>query len=329
MLGKGSLPPRASSSISACRVSFTLIINRNANGLREGSPLLRALRDAAANATVHETRSLDELTTAVQAIPRDSTRPVLFAGGDGTYSAGVTALWRLLGDKLPPIGLAPCGTVCTIASNWGYAGDPEDYTRALFENAARTSPSAIIRRSLRVDAEGETRIGFIAGGGLVSSFFEEYYASPPPLGLRRASEIVARLLAGAPLGTELSKRVLTPIAASIDVDGQRSALSHISLFVASVVPNLGLHMLLTYRAGSHPHQPGFHVVVSADGPKKLVKQLPAVLAGRPLVGRHIDQMARKVRVELLDRRGFILDGDRLDAASLEVSEGPRLQVLTA
>ncbi len=323
------MPPRSSSSISACRVSFTLIINRNANGLREGGPLLRALRDAAARSTVHETRSLDDLNAAVHAIERDGVRPVIFAGGDGTYSAGVTALWRHLGDKLPPIGLAPCGTVCTVASNWGYAGDAESYIQALFENAARTSPSTIARRSLRVDAEGETRIGFIVGGGLVSSFFEEYYASPPPLGLRRASEIVARLLAGTPLGSELSKRVLTPIAASVDVDGQRSPLSQLSLFVASVVPNLGLHMLLTYRAGSHLHQPGFHVVVSADGPKKLAKQLPAVLAGKPLVGRHIDQIARKVRVELLDRRGFILDGDHLDVASLEVSEGPRLHVLTA
>jgi len=306
-------------------VSFALIINRNASRLRHNGPILNALKRVETNARVFETRSIEELNRAVQGLG-SAEHPVLFAGGDGTYSNGLTALTSRFGAQLPAIGFLPCGTVSTIIRNWGFSGSPLSFIQSVLANAASATPSAINRPTLRVTYEGGERIGFICGGGLVSSFFDEYYKGRGPLGYAHAAKIVARVFVGAPFGTRFSKKILEPVEASLTIDGEPAKLSRVSVFVASVVPNLGLHMLLTYRAGMGRR--GFHLVASGEGSSELALQLPRVVLGGELTGEHVDQIASSVRIRLHDRRGFILDGETLDASEVEIGEGPSFRLLT-
>ena len=55
---------------------------------------------------MHETRSLAELDVITRAIAARGADCVVLAGGDGSYMAGVTALYRASGDAMPSCLLA-------------------------------------------------------------------------------------------------------------------------------------------------------------------------------------------------------------------------------
>src|SRR4029077_3764955 len=108
--------------------------------------------------TLHETRSLAELDEAEEAAARAGAARVVLAGGDGSYTAGVTAIARAFGEaSLPEIALAPGGTVSTVARNWGARG-----TRA--SSAGRVVRASILGTG-RVDRHPTLRVddnlGFI------------------------------------------------------------------------------------------------------------------------------------------------------------------------
>jgi diacylglycerol kinase family enzyme len=311
-----------------------VIVNRNASRLASGS-----LRDAIVRvatqegAAVHETRTLEELDAAVRAIAERGSRGVVLAGGDGTHMAGVTALARAMrakGEALPPIGLAPGGTVATVAKNWGMRGDARACAEAVVRATARGART--VERptlSVRDDADGD-RIGFIFGAGLVSNFFDAYYAAPEQ-GNATAAKIVARIFGGVFVGGALAERVLAPTPARLDVDGVTQAPRAWSLVAASVVRDLGIGMRLTYRAGERMDR--FHAVASALGPRALGPQMPRVLAGRALKGEHhVDALARELRLrfgaETATRGSYILDGDPIAASDVRITCGPIIRVLT-
>jgi len=311
-----------------------VILNRRARHLRSEGPLYRTLFDKASarRATIHETRSFDELDQAAHAIAREpspSDACAVLAGGDGSYMAGITALTRAFGERpLPRIALAPGGTVATVARNWGMRNPTQRYAArlldAIFDGTSHTTerPTLLVR-----DAHGGHRIGFIFGTGLVSQFFDVYYASPHQ-GYAGAARIVARIFAGSLIGGKLARKVLTPVPCTIAIDGQTQKARAYSLVTASVVRDLGLSMRVLYRAGEDPSR--VHVVASALGAKQLGPQMPLVLAGKPLRGRdHIDTLAASFRVTFTgDHDAYVLDGDVLHAPWVEVTAGPVLRLLT-
>lgn len=320
---------------------LVVIANRNALHLRQKGPLLETLRGARSRTVdLHETHSLDELRAVVARIPSLRPRGVVFAGGDGTLMAGLTALARVYGaDPLPDIAVAPGGTVCTVGRNFGVRGNYASYTHHLLQRLARgTAVPHVTRvlsvRDLALGEEGpgreppQAKLGFIFGFGLVSSFFELYYGSGPRLGLGAAARIVGRVFAESFFAGPLARRVLSPQAAEVTTDGVRAPYPGYSLFVASVLKNLGLHMHLTYRAQTRHDR--FHVVASALGPAALGPQLPRVLAGRALTGDGLNTLAEHVAVRFTARdgapggRGYILDGELFDAEHVEVSLGPEI-----
>lgn len=306
-----------------------VVVNRMAHRLAGPSRLATAIADAAGGATVHETRSLAELSGAAEAIARDGAELVVLAGGDGSYMAGLSALARAFGDeRLPALAFAPGGTVGTVARNWGLRGRAVPYARALVHAAASGGGELVTRPTLRVrDSSGGDRRGFIFGAGLVASFFERYYASPHR-GTAGAARIVARIFAGSFVGGELAKRVLSPVAARLTIDGEERPAPAYSLVAASVVRDLGLSMRLLHRAGERPDR--VHVVASALPPARLGPQMPLVLLGRPLWGRdHVDALARELRLAF-DRAGeaaYVLDGDVIRAAEVTVTPGPEIRLL--
>jgi diacylglycerol kinase family enzyme len=238
---------------------------------------------------------------------------------------GLTALAQAFGDgPMPHIAFAPAGTVCTVARNLGIVAGAgaQRVLRAACNGTARTTRQSTLRIG---DDTGSQRIGFIFGAGLVSRFFEVYDASPG--GLRAAAAIAARVFAGSFVGSSLARRVLDPVACRLTVDESMHAARTWSLVVASVLRDVGLHCLVTYRAGEQSER--FHVVASGLPPSALGPQMPRVLAGRPLRGEpRVDALAASLRIDFQEENGgYVLDGDVMRARWVRVQPGPTLSVL--
>jgi diacylglycerol kinase family enzyme len=308
-------------------VTVDVILNPHARGLREGHPCRRAIADEAARgeARVHETHDFDALEAVARGIAARGTSAVVLAGGDGSMMRGLGALARAFGEApLPPVGFAAAGTVGTVARNLGLLGlSGARVVRAACEGTAGTDRQPTLRA--RCEPAGD-HVGFIFGTGLVAHFFEVYLRARQP-GLWTAAKIAGRVFAGSFVGAPLAREVLAPTACSITVDGSQHSARAWSLVVASVVRDVGLHFLLTYRAGEAEEQ--FHVVASGLPAHALGPQMPRVLAGAPLVGEpRVDALARSLRVDFEGQEGsFVLDGEVLGAQNVVIEPGPVIDLL--
>lgn len=318
-----------------------VIVNRRARRLAQRGPLLDEIRKPRPGIEVVETASLAELEAAVRKLRAVATMPVVvIAGGDGSYMATVTALAAAFGAHhrgppspapdtpapLPSIAFLPGGTVGTIARNWGVTGDPVRYARRLLDRLAIGKRATTPRPTLRVVEEsGRARVGFICGAGLVARFFELYEAAGAS-GNVTAAKLVAKIFLGSFVGGRLARSVLDPAECTLRVDGQASSFDRLSLLCASVVPNLGLGMRLTYRAGRELDR--FHVVATPLDPPMLGPQMPLVLAGRPLLGPNVDALATRLSLRFPKGRGaYVMDGDLFRTDELTVTAGPVLDVV--
>jgi diacylglycerol kinase (ATP) len=307
-----------------------VIVNRNVRRLTGDTRLRRTLLTAAAagGARVVETTSLDELDEAARLIEERGTGGVVLAGGDGSHMAGVSALSRAFGGVLPPVALAPCGTVCTVARNFGARGRSREWTRRLVEAVCAGAAPVRLKTTLRVrDDSGMDRVGFIFGAGLVSRFFDVYYGASRQ-GLTTAASIAARVFIGSFSGSPLAHRVLDPARCTLAVDGAAPHDSHAwGLVLASAVRDVGLHLLATYRAGESTDR--FHMVASGLPARALARQMPRVFMGRPLRGApRIDTLARSMRLCFDVPSGtYVLDGDVFRTREAHVEVGPALPLL--
>jgi diacylglycerol kinase family enzyme len=306
-----------------------VVINCCAHRLRDGGPLRGAIAREARRfgARVHETRSLPELEQVARAIAARGSRAVVLAGGDGSHMGGLSALSRAFGaGMLPRVALAPGGTVCTVARNFGMRGGDVTWAEQLLSAVGEGRTRSEERPTLRVrDDEGGDRIGFIFGAGLVARFFEAYYAAPQQ-GLAAAGALAARLATGALLGSSTARSVLATTACTLSIDSERQTAENWSLVLASVVRDVGLHILATYRAGERKDR--FHVVASGLSPAGLGREVPRVLAGRPMRGDpHVDALARSLDVGFAERSAYVLDGDLLRAQRVQVEAGPVIELL--
>ncbi|WP_438039449.1 diacylglycerol/lipid kinase family protein [Sorangium sp. So ce128] len=322
-----------------------VIVNTTARRYRARPSLIDRMAAACAGAAeLHPTSNVGELAEVCERLAQRGTDLVALSGGDGSFMAGVTALARAFGDRsLPPLVLLPGGTVATVARNWGMAGDPAVLlARTVSEVRGLPSGAAIhgaVRRpTLRVRATTrsgvEERIGFIFGTGLVASFFDVYYERGGD-GYGAAARIVARVFIESFYGGAYARRVLDPLPCTIEVEGRQLAPRAWSLICSSAVRDLGIHMLVTYRAGEDLDRP--HLVASALPPRELGPRAPLVLAGRRIGGKdHFDDLVQdftvrfgaEARATSLGDGPYILDGDPLRASKIRVSAGPAIDVLS-
>ena len=306
-----------------------VIVNRRARHLGEGGKLHEVVLRAASRhgARVHETHDLGELASTVARMAARGTDAVVLAGGDGLHMEGLSALFRAFGDSLPLVGLAPGGTVCTVARNLGMKGAPGAWIEATIRSAASGKARTLRQETLRVrDDAGGDRVGFIFGAGLVAGFFDAYYAEPARVGLGRAAALASKIAAGALVGSRLSRDILSPVAGTLEVDDRTLPGTAWSLVLASVVRDVGLHIRATYRAGQEPGT--FHVVASGLSPRALARELPRVLTGRPMGGeRHVDALARSLRLRLNLSGAYVLDGDVMRAREIQVELGPAVRLV--
>lgn len=311
------------------RVDF--LANRNAGHLRRGHPEWERLLTSAARrgARVHSTRTLDELACVARDIAVRGTDAVVVVGGDGSTMAAVSALAAAWPDglPLPPIAMAGGGTVCTVARNFGARGPARSWAERVVQAACDGSAVTENKPTLRVrDSSGGDRVGFIFGAGLVARFFEVYDSSPRQ-GLVVAAAIAARVFAGSFAGSALSRRILDPAPCTLAIDGTDQPGRAWSLVLASVVRNVGLHLLATYRAGEELER--FHVIASGLPARALSLQMPRVLVGRSLTGEpRVDALARSLAIHFDDAKAaYVLDGDVVPARSATVEAGPSISVL--
>jgi diacylglycerol kinase (ATP) len=318
-----------------------VIVNTTARHFRGSSLLDDVLATCAGRADLHPTSSLAELDEVCALLAERGTDLCALAGGDGSFMAGTTALARAFGERrLPRLALVPGGTAATVARNWVSSRGALETLRRLFaagdalgfsrrptlrvRELARAGDSAAAASSAG-DAE---RIGFIFGTGLVARFFEEYYARGAR-GYSGAAAIVARVFAESFVGGAYARKILDPLPCTVEAEGRRLAPEAWSLVCASVVPDLGIHMMVTYRAGEDLARP--HLVASALPPRALGPRAPLVLLGKRIGGEgHFDDLVESFVVrfpEAGDGRGpYVLDGDMLRAAAVEVTAGPPVDV---
>jgi diacylglycerol kinase (ATP) len=307
-------------------VQTAIVVNTGAHAFRRKPALAdRVEALARGRASVRRTRSLAELEQAVSEL--GAADRVVLCGGDGTFMAGVSALAQSRGEQaLPELVLAPGGTVATVARNWGQRARLLETVRAALDPERQGSLQS--RPTLRVrELNAVERIGFIFGTGLVAKFFERYYASGAG-GSATAARIVARIFVGSFVGDAYSRGVLEPMPCTLSVDGRELAPRAYSLVVCSVVRDLGLHMLVTHRAGEDPSRP--HLVASPLPTRALGPQAPRVLVGKPLAGEgNFDDLMGRFRLRFPDGEGpYVLDGDVFRARQVDVSAGPPIRVRT-
>lgn len=271
------------------------------------------------------TRTQGELRSAVTEMQRSGAERVVLCGGDGTFMGGITALADAGFDPLPELVFAPGGTVATVARNLGQRRQLLEVVRAACDGS--TGLVRVEHPTLAVaETGGVTRVGFIFGTGLVARFFQRYYASGAG-GYAAAARIVARVFVGSFVSDAYSRSVLDPLPCTLRVDGRELAPRAYSLVVSSVVRDLGLHMLVTHRAGEDPERP--HLVAAPLSARRLGPQAPRVLLGRRLRGAGcFDDLVGELSLRFPDGPGpYVLDGDLLRAEELRVSAGPRIRVL--
>ncbi|MBI4704233.1 MAG: hypothetical protein HY744_24245 [Deltaproteobacteria bacterium] len=305
-----------------------LVVNPQASQYRRRPALLeRVCCSARGRCAVHVTADLDELGGLCRELARRGTDLVILSGGDGTLMAGVTALADAFGpERLPAVAPIPGGTVGTVARNWGVRGTPVRCLRQLLDRPA----PAHRRPSIEITAETargtERRIGFIWGTGLVASFFRSYYEHGAP-GHAGAAALVARIFLGSFAGRAYAREVLDPLPCTLEVEGETLAPTAWSLVCCAVVPDLGIHMMVTYRAAEDPQRP--HLVASALAPRQLGPRAPLVLAGRRIGGRnHVDRLVRQLVLRFPSVGPYVLDGELLEASRVTVRAGPQIAVVT-
>lgn len=309
--------------------SIHFVLNPHARRLARDPALIRRIEAMSGDrAQVWVTRSLDELARAARQVALDRPDVVVLCGGDGTFMAGVTALERAYGGAaLPALALAPAGTVATVARNWGTRAGVLDVAEHVLSGRslrAQERPTLWVR-----EHGGASRVGFTVGTGLVARFFDRYYAAGAG-GTRTALAIVARIFTGSLIGDRYAKSVLEPLPCTLTADGHELSPRAFSLVVSSVLVDLGLHMRVTYRAGSDFERP--HLVASALPTTQLGPQWPRVLRGLPLRGPRsscFDSLVTSFSVSFPEgQRGpYVLDGDVFHASAIQVSAGPRIRVL--
>lgn len=305
-----------------------VVLNLNARGLRSSSPLAERLTRAAAagGALVHTTRTLEELERAAAEMAGRGAEVVVLAGGDGSCTAGLSALARVFPpERMPRIALVPAGTVGTVAKNVGARGRnvAERVLRAIVTGHTREAvwPTLHIE-----DDSGGDRLGFIFGAGLVVHFFEVYDAAPAK-GLWTAASVATRVFVGSFTGGAYASRILSAVPCVLTVDGELSPADALSLVVASVLRDAGLHFRVTYRAQEDVNR--FHLVASGLPAGALGPQMPRVLLGRPLRGEpRVDALAAEATLAFTgNERAYILDGEVFRARQVRISMGRRVRFL--
>ena len=293
------------------------------------------LRKAAPGVPLIETRTAAELAQAARELAADRPRVLAIAGGDGTVTHTVTALWKAVGDALPPLSLLGGGAYDSLAPLGG-GGDPAGRLKRLSVALASGNELKVVERdTLRITEErkgGERtndRCGFRFGVGLPVRFIEAIYAtggSGPWTSTRLLARTVWSSLAVGPF----ARRLYAPMDLRVRLDGDEWPPVAIYGLVCSSVAEAGLGLRPFRRA---TEQPGaFQALGLTAGPRQFALELPRLLVGLPARrDRLLEGVGESLELSARAPLSWLLDGEIYTSStnSLTVRLGPRVALVRA
>jgi len=309
-------------------VRIGVLVNARAGRVRRDPGLIDRLQQHVPEGQLHATGSVEEIGPALDALRDAGIDTLAVIGGDG--SAGGTL--NVLVDRWPEptwprVLLTPGGTVNTISHSLGATGSPA----ALVERLCRTPAAFIESRRPLVRAtpeDGPPQAGMIFANGVAVRWLELYY-NDSRLGVLGATQVVARIAASALVGGELARRVFTPAAARIEVDGIPLDCDRFTVAAASSVPHIGLGFRPFYTAGSDPRR--FHFALTSAPAVRLVRELPLLRIGSARPGSCVaHHSARRVHLCFETPQPWSIDADlHPETTALELEATGPLRFLTS
>jgi diacylglycerol kinase family enzyme len=312
---------------------IAIIANPNARRNREWPLWAEQLRKAAPGAPLIETRSSDDLLRAAKQLAREKPRVIAIAGGDGTVTHTVTALWQAMDGQLPPLSLLGGGSYDSLAPLGGRGG-AEDRLRRLSEAVASGGELATLERdTLRVAPDGaparDGRCGFRFGVGLPVRFIEAIYATGDA-GPWTSTRVLARMIGSSISLGPLARKLYAPMDLRVRFDDEEWPRVPIYGLVCSSVAEAGLGLRPFRRA---TEQPGaFQALGLTAGPRQFAAELPRLLLGLPARrDRLIEGVGERLVLSARAPLSWLLDGEIFSSPTgrLQVSLGPRVALVRA
>jgi len=332
--------------------AIAIIANPNARRNREWPLWAQQLRKAAPGAPLLETRTPEDLTRAAKQLASEKPQVIAIAGGDGTVTHTVTALWQAMDGQLPPLSLLGGGAYDSLAPLGG-RGDAENRLRRLSEAVAAGSELKTVERDmLRVAPEGapaggdgfagvasrevqqagaskDGRCGFRFGVGLPVRFIEAIYATGST-GPWASTRVLARVVASSIAMGPLARKLYAPMDLRVRLDDDEWPLVPIYGVVCSSVAEAGLGLKPFRRA---TEQPGAFLAMGLTaGPRQFALELPRLLLGFPARrDRLIEGVGERLLLSARAPLSWLLDGEIFTSATgkLTVSLGPRVSLVRA
>ncbi len=273
---------------------------------------------------VSSTGTITDAYKAAETFRRVGIDIIAISGGDGTAHRTMEILCDVYGaDPLPPILLLPTGTQNMVPRSFGIEGTGLANLMLASVRYRHNIPMRCIKRNLlRVNGH----LSFMFGFGVAARFMVDYYGSgePNPVG---ATKLLAKVVASAAVGGEMSKRLLEPIAMKWRADDAEEEQLTAHTFFASFVERLPLHFVLFPRAG---HDAGvFELAYSGDNPVKIATSFADILRGKSGTLRGVTRkLARKVHIELTAPEAYTLDGELYDPTDrFDIASAPEIDFL--
>jgi diacylglycerol kinase family enzyme len=304
---------------------IAIIANPNARRNREWPLAAQQLRKAAPGAPLLETRTPEDLAKAAAELARDVPRVLAIAGGDGTVTHTVTALWKAMNGRLPPLALLGGGAYDSLAPLGG-SGDAEDRLRRLTE-AVRTQSE--LEHEERDSLLVEGRCGFRFGVGMPVRFIEEIYASGG-VGPWTSTRLLVRAIASSLSSGEFARKLYAPMDLRVRFDDEEWPSVPIYGLVCSSVAEAGLGLRPFRRA---TEQPGaFQALGLTATPRQFAMELPRLLFGlHARRDRLIEGVGERLELSARAPLSWLLDGEIYSSAAgrLTVALGPRISLVRA
>jgi diacylglycerol kinase (ATP) len=320
-----------------------LLINANARAFVKEPLLAHKLKDTlCSQAHVFITHHADELVAIAHFAKEHHCNYIVLCGGDGTYSAGLTAFYHVYNNAspapapLPIFAFGPGGTVRIAAKNIGVSmqSDVLSEVRSIVHRIITGDDTIVFHPTLSVQANNNNnrkQIAFTFGTGLVASFFQ-VYDSPVDAknkaldtGNTKAFKILAKVFLQSMYNGPFARQILDPLPCSITVDSQTIAWPASSLVLTSVLKNVGIGLQAAYRAGEDWQK--IHAVISGLSPAQLGPRMFRVFAGQSIKKHknepHFDDLVHTMQVSFAQSQGpYVVDGDLLYANHICISAGP-------
>ena len=314
---------------------------------------------------VRETASLEELPKAVHELLDAGCQYWVCDGGDGTLHWVLNGLYAAVQARaaegarldLPVVVPTNGGTVDFVARKAGLKGDADSIVRRLVARLESGAPISTIRvdtcRALGRPTGAATddqqarpfdRIGLAAAlGGVASAFFDRFYAMPKDRGAFAIAQVIGAA-AGSALVHSLApplRRFLPgeltqysdffrPTRAQVEVDGR---VLPYSTFASMQVGAIDINLAGVVRCFRHAREGGvMHFQALSTSPLGVVRNVPNIILGTPIVGEHVyDDRARRVVItaDAGEVLGPVIDGEQFSGLErLELSLGPALRIPT-